>query len=280
MTIPKRKLGSTGEEVSIVGLGGEGILRTFGYEIQAARLINRAIDLGINYLESARAYSGSEIYYGLALAERRKDIFLTSKSHARSKRGAQEHLVETLSNMKTDYLDLWQIHDVRTEEDIAAIFGPDGAIEAFVEAKKRGMVRFIGVTGHQDPEILRKCFELFNFDTVLIPVNSAENFYNSFIDSVIPTAVEKNMGIIGMKVYFRGIANQLPWYESMRPFLYYALSKAVSAVVIGCDNIKQLEENVTFASDFRPLGTDEMALLEEKTRRFARSLMYYKTVVS
>ena len=280
MTIPRRKLGSTGEEVSILGLGGEGILRTFGYDLQATRLINHAIDLGINYLESARAYSGSEIYYGLALAERRKDIFLTSKSHARTKKGAQDHLVETLSNMKTDYLDLWQVHDVRTEEDIAAIFGPEGAIEAFVEAKKKGMVRFIGVTGHQDPEILIKCFELFNFDTVLIPVNSAEHFYNSFIDSVIPTAVEKNMGIIGMKVYFRGIANQLPWYQSMRPFLYYALSKPVSAVVIGCDNIKQLEENVAFASEFRPLGAEEMALLEEKTRRFARSLMYYKPVVS
>jgi predicted aldo/keto reductase-like oxidoreductase len=276
MTIPRRKLGSTGEEVSILGLGGEGILRTFGYELQATRLINQAIDLGINYLESARAYSGSEVYYGLALAERRKDIFLTSKSHARTKKGAQDHLAETLLNMKTDYLDLWQVHDVRADEDVAAIFGPEGAIEAFVEAKKKGMVRFIGVTGHQDPAILRKCFDLFNFDTVLIPVNSAENFYNSFIDSVIPTAVEKNMGIIGMKVYFRGIASQLPWYESMRPFLYYSLSKPVSAVVIGCDNIKQLEENVALASDFRPLGAEEVALLEEKTKRFARSLMYYK----
>ncbi len=97
---------------------------------------------------------------------------------------------------------------------------------------------------------------------------------------MIPTAVEKNMGIIGMKVYFRGIANQLPWYKSMKPFLYYALSKPVSAVVIGCDSIKQLEENVALASEFRPLGAEEMALLEEKTRRFARSLMYYKPVVS
>ena len=123
MDIPKRKLGKTGVEVTILGLGGEGVLRTDGYEKEAYALINKAIDLGINYFESARAYSGSEGYYGLALKERRQEIFLNSKSHARDKKGALQHLHETLKNMKTDYLDLWQVHDVRTEEDIEEIFG-------------------------------------------------------------------------------------------------------------------------------------------------------------
>jgi aryl-alcohol dehydrogenase-like predicted oxidoreductase len=276
MALEKRKLGSTGKEVTLIGLGGEGVLRTFGHERHAVQLINHAIDLGINYFESARAYSGSEQYYGEALRDRRKEIFLASKSHARDKRGALIHLAETLSNMNTDYLDLWQIHDVRTQDDVAAIFGPGGSIEAFDEARMRGLVRFIGVTGHHDPTILKKCLELFDFDTVLMPVNLAEPSYNSFIQGVIPVAQSKGMGIIGMKVYLRGMATQLTWYESVKPFLYYALSQPISTVVIGCDNLRQLEENVALASMFHPMAAEESKTLTNKVSPFARSLMYYK----
>ncbi len=131
MEIVKRSLGKTGVDVTIMGLGGEGVLRTVGHEKEAYALINRAIDLGISYFESARAYSGSESYYGGALSERRNDIFLTSKSHARDREGALTHLQETLKNMKTDHLDLWQVHDVRTLEDIETIFGPGGGNRGF-----------------------------------------------------------------------------------------------------------------------------------------------------
>ncbi len=247
MEIPKRKLGKTGAAVTIMGLGGEGVLRTQGYEKQAYALINRAIDLGINYFESARAYADSEIYYGLALQERRKEIFLNSKSHARDKKGALQHLHETLRNMKTDYLDLWQIHDVRTEEDMQEIFDSQGALAAFVEAREKGLVRFIGITGHHDPEILKQCMEKFNFDTVLLPINPAEPHYLSFIETVLPLARKKNMGIIAMKVYWRGFATKIPQVSSLEPFLRFALSHPISTAVIGCDNIKQLEENVRFA---------------------------------
>jgi len=276
MAIPVRTLGKTDIKVTILGLGGEGILRTFGYDREAYTLINRAIDLGINYLESARAYSGSEAYYGKALRERRKDIFLTSKSHARDKKGALMHLHETLKNMETDHLDLWQVHDVREKADIKEIFGPGGAIEAFAEAKEKGLVRFIGVTGHHDPDILIQCIELFDFDTVLLPVNPAEPFYRSFLDKVIPTAQKKQMGIIGMKVYFRGFASKIPWYETMEPFLHFALSRPVTTVVIGCDSVEQLEENVTFAARFKPIQEKQMKTLMEKVKPFARQLMYYK----
>src|SRR5512136_800947 len=115
-TFPKRPLGKTGEQVTILGLGGEGLLRTYEREQEAVPLIQRAIDLGMTYFESARAYAGSESYYGMALKERRRDIFLASKSHARDKRGVLAHLHETLRNMQTDHLDLWQVHDVRTED--------------------------------------------------------------------------------------------------------------------------------------------------------------------
>jgi aryl-alcohol dehydrogenase-like predicted oxidoreductase len=276
MEIQKRKLGKTGVNVTILGLGGEGVLRTFGYANEACSLINRALDLGINYFESARAYSESESYYGKALRERRKEIFLTSKSHARDRKGALEHLQETLKNMKTDHLDLWQVHDVRTDDDIKEIFGPGGAIEAFAEAKQKGLIRFIGVTGHHDPEILKKCIRLFDFDTVLLPVNPAEPHYKSFLDEVVPIAEQKGMGIIGMKVYFRGFAARIPGFQSMEPFLRFALSQPVSTVVIGCDSVQQLEENVEFAMKFSPMPGAEMKNLIGKVKPFSRQLMYYK----
>jgi aryl-alcohol dehydrogenase-like predicted oxidoreductase len=276
MEIQKRKLGRTGVNVTLLGLGGEGILRTFGEDDEAYALINRALDLGINYFESARAYAGSEAYYGKALRERRREIFLTSKSHARDRKGALGHLQETLKNMKTDHLDLWQVHDVRTDDDIKQIFGPGGGIEAFVEAKQKGLIRFIGVTGHHDPEILKKCISLFDFDTVLLPVNPAEPHYKSFLDKVAPFAKQKSMGIIGMKVYFRGFAARIPWFQSMEPFLHFALSQPVSTVVIGCDSIPQLEENVSFAMKFSPMQRAEMRDLIEKVKPFSRQLMYYK----
>lgn len=276
MTIPTHILRRTGERVTIVGLGGEGVLRTFGKDKAATALIDRALDLGITYCESARAYSGSEAYYGKALGERRKDIFLTSKSHNRDRKGALAHLHETLKNMRTDHLDLWQVHDVREEADVAEIFGPGGAIEAFVEAKQKGKTRFIGVTSHHDPFIIRKCIELFDFDTVLMPVNPAEPMHQSFLENVLPLAREKNMGIIGMKVYLRGFATRLPWYTSMEPFLRFALSQRVTNVVIGCDDIAQLEQNVEFADSFKPMTPEEQQALIRDVSPYARQLMYYK----
>lgn len=276
MDIPKRKLGKTGVDVTILGLGGEGVLRTYGYEREADDLINRAIDLGINYFESARAYSGSESYYGRSLRERRKEIFLTSKSHARNKKGALLHLQETLRNMKTDHLDLWQVHDVRTEEEIEEIFGPNGALEAFVEAKDKGLVRFIGVTGHHDPLITKRCLQQFDFDTVLIPVNPAEPAYKSYLTEVIPSAKKKGMGIVGMKVYFRGFADKLPWFETMEPLFRFALSQPITTAVIGCDDVEQLEENVKLAGSFSPMTEREILELITNVSSYARELMYYK----
>jgi predicted aldo/keto reductase-like oxidoreductase len=276
MGILKRRLGKTGIDVTILGLGGEGILRTYGHDKEAYDLINKSIDLGITYLESARAYSGSESYYGKALGERRKDIFLASKSHARDKKGALQHLRETLNNMKTDYLDLWQVHDVRTKEDMEEIFGPKGALEAFREARDKGFVRFLGVTGHHDPGILLGCIERFHFDTVLLPVNPAEPTYKSFIAEVIPAANKKGMGIIGMKVYFRGFATKLPGVTSLERFYRYALSQPITTAVIGCDNILQLKENVRFAASFKAMPIEEQRELVDAVSRHARELMYYK----
>jgi aryl-alcohol dehydrogenase-like predicted oxidoreductase len=276
MPITKRPLGRTGQEVTILGLGGEGVLRTFGRNEAASALINRALDLGIMYCESARAYSGSESYYGQALKERRKDVFLASKSHERTKHGALAHLHETLRNMETDHLDLWQVHDIREPSEIEELFGPNGALEAFVEAQQMGKTRFIGLTGHHDPAVIRACIERFPFDTVLMPVNPAEHLRNGFLARVLPAATERGMGIVGMKTFFRGFASRLPWYTSMEPFFRFALSQPVSTIVIGCDDLGQLEENVRFAETFELMSEEEQKKLMRDVGPLAQQLMYYR----
>jgi aryl-alcohol dehydrogenase-like predicted oxidoreductase len=274
--IPQRMLGKTGVRIGCIGLGGEGVLRSFHREQEAREVICRALDLGVNYLESARAYAGSELYYGLALGEKRRDLFLASKSHDRSASGARAHLTTTLKNMRTDYLDLWQVHDVRTDEDLSEIFGPGGAIEAFRRAREEGTVRFLGITGHENPAVILKAFELFDFDTVLMPVNPAEPSCRSFPDLVLPEARRRGLGIIGMKVLCRGLGLRLPGYRSVEPWIRYALSHDLSTIVIGCDTPRQVEENVTAAIAAVPMTADELMSMEKEAAPYAGDLMYYK----
>jgi aryl-alcohol dehydrogenase-like predicted oxidoreductase len=275
MSIPRRVLGKTGVEVTCLGLGGEGVLRTFGREREAREVIARALELGMTYFESARAYSGSEAYYGLALGERRREIFLASKSHDRTAEGARRHLETTLASMQTDWLDLWQVHDVRSEADLAEIFAPGGAIEAFDRAKQEGKVRFVGVTGHQDPAILRKAFDLYAFDTVLMPVNPAEPAHLSFLDTVLPEARRRGLGVIGMKVLCRGLGLRVPGCGSETPWIRYALAHEVSTVVIGCDDPVQVARNAAAAAT-EPMPAAERRELERAVAGYARELMYYK----
>ncbi len=273
--LPKRMLGKTGIEVTQLGLGGEGVLRTFGQEEGARAVIEQALAAGIRYCESARAYSGSEAYYGASLGQMRQEIFLASKSHDRTAAGAWTHLATTLQNLGTDWLDLWQVHDVRSEADLEEIFGPGGAIEAFDRAKRDGRVRFVGITGHQDPHILLKAFDLYDFDTVLLPVNPAEPALLSFLDTVLPEALERNMGIVGMKVLCRGFGLQVPGCDSPAPWIRYALGRGVSTIVIGCDDPAQVSENAA-AAVMEPMTHEEMRQMEQMVAPYARQLMYYK----
>lgn len=264
--------------MSLVGLGGEGVLRTHGMEREARKVIDMALDLGITYMESARAYAGSESYYGTTLGGRRSTIFLASKSHARDKKGVLAHLEETLRYMKTDYLDLWQIHDVRSFDEVEQVFGPGGALEGFIEARRKGLVRFIGITGHHDPVIIRRCIEMFDFDTVLLPVNAAEPAHRSFLAEVLPDAQRRDMGIIGMKVYLGGLAGHVPGQRSRAPFLRFALSQTVSTVVIGCGDAREVKENVEIAQSFQQMSIEEMETFTREISPFARELMRYKGV--
>jgi aryl-alcohol dehydrogenase-like predicted oxidoreductase len=269
--IPRRRLGRTGVDVTVLGLGGGGLLRSVGREKEASRLINTAIDLGINYFESASAYADSESYYGAALKGRRADVFLVGKSRARDKAGALAHLHRTLADMKTDYLDLWCVHDLGSEDDRAAIFAPGGAMEAFVEAKEKGLVRFIGVTGNNEPAVVKRCLETFDFDTVGIPVNPAEPSYKCFLEEILPVAASKDVGIIGMKVFLGGRLN-----APKRLLLSYALTQPIATAVVGCDTVEQLEENVEAALDLQLLKQKEVQRLNGFVAKYAKELMYYK----
>src|SRR5689334_25178083 len=142
--LPSRPLGRIGKEVSILGLGGEGILRTHGETAKAIRVIHRALDLGINYCDTAPAYASSRDYYGAALGERRQQVFLASKTHDRSRDGSLRLLDDSLLRLRTDHLDLWQLHDLRSMDDLDEIFSADGAIHALTQAKEEGRVRFLG----------------------------------------------------------------------------------------------------------------------------------------
>ncbi len=273
---PKRPLGNTGEQVSILGLGGEGVLRSFDREKEAVSLIQRAIDLGITYFESARAYAGSESYYGKALEERRKEIFLASKSHERTAEGALKHLEVTLKNMNTNFLDLWVVHDIRSVNDLDLIFGPKGAVKAFETAKRNKLVKWIGVSAHRNSAILSRALDLFPFDTVLLPVNPAECHYRPFLDDILPKAEKKGMGVLGMKVFSRGACVKIYGIELIEKCLRFALAQPISTAVVGCDTIEQLEMNVRIARAFQPLTKTEQENLIDRVKYYARELTYYR----
>jgi predicted aldo/keto reductase-like oxidoreductase len=262
--------------VTIFGLGGEGVLRTHGRTQEAVQLINRALDYGINYCDTAPAYDGSMDYYGAALGERREGIFLASKTHDRTRDGSLRLLDDSLRRLRTDRLDLWQLHDLRTAADINRIFAKGGALEALLQAREEQRVRFLGITGHHDPAILLEAMRRFDFDTVLLALNAADVHRLSFAATVLPEAVRRGMGVIGMKVYAQGAIlgrRKLTPQESMS----YVLSlEGVSTVVIGCSTLRELAENVAIARDFRSLDSPTAREIEARTAAFAHEANYYK----
>ena len=178
--------------------------------------------------------------------------------------------------MKTDFLDLWMIHDVRSPKDVEQIFAPRGAIKAFEAAKRNKVARFIGISGHRNPTLLSRAIDLFPFDVVLMPVNPAEPHYWSFLEAVLPKAVDKGMGILGMKTLSRGVCARIFGDESIGTFLRFALTQSISAAVVGCETIDQLETNVRIARSFQPMDQLEQNVLISRVKSYSRELMYYK----
>ncbi len=279
--IPLKTFGETGRRVSAVGLGGEGVLRTHGREEEATSVIETALDQGITYFDCARVYAGSEDYYGIVWRNRpdgRRRIFQASKSASRSRDEARGDLDRSLRRLGVEYLDLWQIHDVRTEEDLAVISRPGGALDAFVEAKAAGRARFIGVTGHHDPKILTRAVEEWPLDSVMMPVNPVEKALGGFLDVTMTAALKKGMAVIAMKVLGGGHYVHPKAGVTADRLIQFALSQPVDVVIVGCsipEEVHVLAETARAAQRMSPAQQDELVALFEP---LAKRLAFYRGV--
>jgi aryl-alcohol dehydrogenase-like predicted oxidoreductase len=300
--MPTRNLGRLGFKVGIFALGGQSALERPDNHAEAVPVIERALDLGVNYIDTSSIYGGperwSEQYIGQVMKRRRREAFLASKTKERTRDGSLRMLEKSLALLQTDHLDCWQLHDIGTMGDVDEVFARSGAMEALIRAREEGVVKHLGITGHFRPDCLVEAIRRHPFDTVLLAVNAAERFHFSFEETLIPLAVEKQMGIIAMKLTGRQriLASYVPppaeaqrqsWEGSavvatrpgtltMRDAMYYALTLPVSTAIVGIDNVAQLEENVRLAREFTPLTRAQMDTIAGKAESVARQAMFYK----
>ena len=268
-TLPQRQLGRTQVQLPILGLGGAGRtpLSTPNREQAATEQIQRALELGIRYFDTAASYGPSESYLGKVLPTSRNEIFLATKTGARDRDSAWRELERSLQRLNTDYLDLWQFHSVSFEADLDILFGADGAVKTLEEAKDQGLVRFSGITGHHEPDIIAAGLQRYPFDHTLIPVNAADAHHpRPFIPGVLPFAQAQNIGVTAMKVPAYGRLFKPGVLDGMHQALGYTLSQpGVHCAVIAAETIAQLEENVRVATDFQPLDAIALAEIEQRT---------------
>ncbi len=300
--MPTRNLGKTGYRVGVFSLGGQAALEKPNNEAVAVPIIERALDMGVNYCDTSSIYGGpdrwSEQYFGKVMKTRRKDTFLATKTKERTRDGSMRMIEKSLQLLNTDHVDLWQLHDIGTMGDVDEVFAKGGAMEALLEARDQKIVRYLGITGHHRPESLMECIHRYPFDTILMAINAADKHQHSFSDALLPLAVEKQMGIIGMKVPARGrllaswtpppverqqhswegqaVISTKPGTINMREAVYYTLSQPVSTIIIGCDSVAQLEENVQLARDFTPLSEQQLASLTQKTEPIASQALFFR----
>ncbi|MGD1936947.1 MAG: aldo/keto reductase [Cyanophyceae cyanobacterium] len=278
--MPKRKLGRTGIELPVLGLGGAGQtpLSNPGQEKAAVEQIQRAWELGIRYFDTAASYGPSEEHLGKVLPNYRQDVFIASKTAIFDRDGAWRQLERSLKRLNTEYLDLWQFHHVSFEEELDEIFGANGAAKALEEAQEQGIVKFSGITGHHEPDVIAEALRRYPFDHTLIPVNAAEIHHpRSFIPGVLPIAQEKNVGVTAMKVPAYGRLFRSGVLDGMEQALGYTLSqKGVHCAIIAAEDVAQLEGNTRVASEFQPL--DEVALkkLEQRTASAWEESSFYR----
>jgi aryl-alcohol dehydrogenase-like predicted oxidoreductase len=272
MTMPYRELGSTGERVSAIGIGGHHLGIESVDEALATRIVHRAIDAGINFLDNSWDYNdgASEERMGKALQDgRRGKVFLMTKIDGRSRKEAERQLHESLKRLKTDCIDLVQHHEVIRFDDPHRIFDPEGANAALEDARRAGKLRYIGFTGHKDPQIHLHTLEVareagFRFDAVQMPLNVMDAHYRSFEQRVLPELVRDRIGVLGMKSMGNGVILKSGIVTPVE-CLHYALNLPTSVVITGCDSLEVLDQALEAVRTFRPLADAEVAALLAKT---------------
>ena len=266
--IPRRPLGNTGVQVSIIGVGGFH-LGSAKDQSEARKIVDAALDAGINFFDNAWEYHDgrSEEWLGEALKQKRNRAFLMTKvcTHGRSKDIAMRMLEESLKRLQTDHLDLWQIHEVIYDNDPDLIFKPGGAAEALVEAKKQGKVRFVGFTGHKDPSIHLKMLEHgFPFDAVQMPLNCFDANFRSFETRVLPELHRRGIAALGMKSM--GGSGEMVAHGAVTAAeaLRYAMSLPVAVTISGMESLSVLKQNLEVARGFQPMSAADMQHLRDR----------------
>lgn len=269
IAMPERELGNTGVRVPILGLGGAGQtpLSWENRERDAVAIIQRALELGIRYFDTASSYGPSEDYLGKVLPSHREKVFLASKTAERDRDGAWKELERSLKRLNTDYLDLWQLHHVSLKEELDKIFSKDGAAKALEEAKAQKLIRFAGISGHHEPDIIAEGLRRYPFDTTLICINAADKHHpRPFIPTVLPVARQKRVGVIAMKVPAYGRLFKPGVLDGMHQAMGYTLSQpGVHCCVIAAETVAQLESNVEVARAFQQLNQASLAQIEQRT---------------
>ena len=264
--MPMVTLGRAGLRISRITVGGYHM--AVKGEAESTRIIHRAIDLGVNMFDSANHYHNglSDEIYGRALAGgKRQKVFLMSKAERYSRQEAEKILDEHLRRMKTDYLDLWQVHQVSTHEEAEQVLGPGGSLEAFVKAKKEGKVRHIGFTGHRDPSVHLKLLNGADvWETVQMPINLIDPHYESFIRNVLPVARQRGLGVLAMKSNAMGAITKNS-VARIEECLRFTLSQDIDTVVSGVETVEQLEANVLTVKTHRRLTPAEISAILERT---------------
>lgn len=269
-----RPLGNTGVQVSALCFGGAHWGRIED-DTAAIRLLHEAIDAGVTFLDNAWEYNGgrSEELMGKALQGRRHQVFLMTKvcSHGRDKQVALHQLEESLRRLKTDYLDLWQIHEVIYDDDPDRHFAPGGAAEALLKAKRQGKVRFIGFTGHKSPAIhLKMLAHDFPFDTCQLPLNVFDGTYRSFEQEVLPVLAQRGIAPLGMKTLSGNAEPIKQGLLAPEEALRYALSLPVASVVSGIDSPLVLRQNLDIVRRFTPMAAAERSALRARLAPYAK----------
>ena len=274
--MPTRPLGRTGERVSILGLGGAHIGSPELTTREAVQIIRSAIDRGLTFMDNSWDYNKgqSEIRLGKALKDGyRKKAFVMTKIDGRTKKEAARQLDQSLKRLGVDYVDLLQHHEIIRFEDADRIFEPDGAMDAFIEARKAGKLRYIGFTGHKDPSVHLYMLRVakrqgFRFDTVQMPLNVLDAHFRSFKKEVLPVLSEEKIGVLGMKSMGSGAILKANVVTAVQ-CLHYALTLPTSVVITGIDSMKILEQALEAAATFKPMTRTEIANLLKKTRKSA-----------
>ena len=270
MPMPMDILGKSQLKVSKFCLGGYHM--RVGGEISGVRIINRALELGVNFFDSAAKYHNgeSDVTYGKVFGDSpslRQRVLLMSKAENRTRDGAMLQLENTLKRMKTDYLDLWQCHEVVTMAEVDKIFGPSGSLEAFVKAKEQGKVRHIGFTGHADPNVHLRLLEGYSgWETVQCPVNLIDPHYLSFIKNVHPKVRERGLGLIGMKSNAIGNIRKMR-IATIEECLRFAWTQNPNTLVSGVESVDQLEQNVAVLKTLKKMSPTEMTSILERTSK-------------